>query len=273
MVRYLDPPARDRVRFTAEDRYRFLSGILESFTGTLELREVLRRIVTVTREELGADRAWLLHPVNEQAEFAKVALATVAPGVEGDLADKGPVSLAKSQDLIRRAMQSPRPVVVNAGDADLDPELAARFQIRSALVQVLRPREEEPWAFGLHECDEVREWTDEEITLFAEIGRYATLALNNTLLHNRAVREMAKVTAILDQIPESAALFTNDSEGRVRSNRHRYLDGSPLAADELPSMRALHGEVVKADYLVHDARSSDDRVVHLKAAPIRDQES
>src|ERR671912_544925 len=72
-----------------------LSGILESFTGTLELREVLRRIVTVTREELGADRAWLLHPVNEEAEFAKVAFATFAPGIEGDLADKGPVSLAK----------------------------------------------------------------------------------------------------------------------------------------------------------------------------------
>src|SRR5215212_2410867 len=266
MVRYLDPPARDRVRFTAEDRYRFLSGILESFTGTLELREVLRRIVTVTREELGADRAWLLHPVNEQAEFAKVALATVAPGVEGDLADKGPVSLAKSQDLIRRAMQSPRPVVVNAGDADLDPELAARFQIRSALVQVLRPREEEPWAFGLHQCDELREWTDEEITLFGEIGRYATLALNNTLLHNRAVREMAKVNAILDQIPEAAAIYDADgklermnvaaqrepavlfsadsADARLRAKGHRYLDGRPLSAEELPSMRALRGDVV-----------------------------
>ncbi|HEX6096076.1 MAG TPA: ATP-binding protein [Thermoanaerobaculia bacterium] len=292
MVRYLEPPTSDRARFTAEERYRFLSGILESFTGTLELREVLRRIVTVTREELGADRAWLLHPVHEQAEFAKVAFATFAPGAEGDLADKGPVSLVQSQGLIRRAMESVLPVVVRAGDADLDPELAERFKIRSALVQVLRPREEEPWAFGLHLCDEARDWTEEEITLFAEIGRYATLALNNTLLHNRAVREMAKVNAILDQIPEAAAiydstgrlermnaaaqrepavLFTPDPEGRVRTNRHRYIDGSPLGPEDLPSVRALQGDVVKSDYLVHEARSGDDRVVNLKAAPIRDQ--
>src|SRR5688500_16726671 len=110
MVRYLEPNGVDRVKFTAEERYRFLSGILESFTGTLELREVLRRIVTVTREELAADRAWLLHPVNEQAEFAKVAFATFAPGVEANLGDKGPVSLAKSQGLIRRAMESSRPI-------------------------------------------------------------------------------------------------------------------------------------------------------------------
>ncbi|HEX6640352.1 MAG TPA: hypothetical protein VF215_04535, partial [Thermoanaerobaculia bacterium] len=45
MVRYLAPASSDRARFTTEERYRFLSSILESFTGTLELREVLRRIV------------------------------------------------------------------------------------------------------------------------------------------------------------------------------------------------------------------------------------
>jgi PAS domain S-box-containing protein len=291
MVRYLEPhPADDRARFTAEERYRFLSGILESFTGTLELREVLRRIVTVTREELAADRAWLLHPVNEQAEFAKVAFATSAPGVEGDVGDKGPVSLTNSQGLIRAAMESSLPVIVTTGDADLDPELAARFGIHTAIVQVLRPREGEPWAFGLHSSTE-RQWTEEEITLFGEIGRYATLALNNTLLHNSAVREMAKVKAILDQIPEAAAiydangrlermnaaahreptvLFTPEAEARVRANRHRYIDGSPLSPDDLPSMRALRGDAVKSDYLVHDPRSGDDRVVNLKAAPIRD---
>ncbi|PYQ32226.1 MAG: hypothetical protein DMF56_00035 [Acidobacteria bacterium] len=293
MVRYLSP-ATPQPRFSTEERYRFLTSILESFTGTLELREVLRRIVSVSREEFGADRAWLLHPINEQSEFARIAYIVSAPGCEGDPNDKGPVPLSSEHNLIRRVMEEPRPLVLIEGDADLDPILAKRFSVRSLIVQILRPREEEPWAFGMQMCETLREWTEEEISLFNEIGRYATLALNNTLLHNRAVREMAKVNAILDQIPESAAiydangrlermnaaaqrepaaLFTSDAEGRTRSNRHRTLDGAPLAADELPSMRALHGEVVKADYLVHDARSSDDRVVNLKAAPIRDGEN
>ena len=294
MVRYLAPASSERARFTAEERYRFLSGILESFTGTLELREVLRRIVAVTREEFGADRAWLLHPIHEDAEHARLAFTVAAPGAEGDVADKGPVPLTASRPLIRRAMASPRPVVLIEGDPALDVELARRFQVRSAMIQVLRPREEEPWAFGLHQCDSARDWTEEEISLFAEIGRYATLALNNTLLHNRAVREMAKVNAILDQIPESAAiydadgrlermnaaaqrepavLFAPDPEGRLRNLQHRYVDGSPLSTEELPSMRALQGEVVKSDYLVRDQRSGDDRVVNLKAAPIRDDTS
>jgi GAF domain-containing protein len=298
MVRYLAPASSDRARFTTEERYRFLSSILESFTGTLELREVLRRIVAVTREEFGADRGWLLHPVHEQAEYAKVAFSVTSPDAEGDqrsnLADKGPVPLVRSQGLIRRAMEASRPIVLMEGDPDLDAELASRFEIKSAMIQVLRPREDEPWAFGLHQCGDLRDWTEEELSLFGEIGRYATLALNNTLLHNRAVREMAKVNAILDQIPESAAiydasgklermnaaaqrepavLFTPDPEGRLRSHQHRYIDGSLLATEELPSMRSLHGETVKSDYLVRDSRTGDDRVVNLKAAPIRDDAS
>src|SRR5687767_4268573 len=293
MVRYLAPASTERSRFT-EERYRFLSTMLESFTATLDLREVLRRIVSSTREEFIADRAWLLHPVNEQSEFAKVAFTVTATGRQGDLADKGPVRLTASHALIRRGLESSRPITVKTGDADLDPELAARFQIRSAMIQILRPREDEPWAFGLHMCEANRDWSEEEISLFTEIGRYAALALNNTLLHNRAIREMSKVNAILDQIPESAAiydregrlermnaaaqrepaaLFAADVEGKPREvTSQRYVDGSPLAPEELPSRRALHGETVKSDYLIHDTRSDDDRVVNLKAAPIRDDQ-
>jgi PAS domain S-box-containing protein len=291
MVRYLDRRAPQS--FAAEERYRFLTTILESFTTTLELREVLRRIVTITREEFGADRAWLLQPINETAEVANVRFSVSAPHLQTELGDAGPVPLANSRALIHRAMESTLPVVVQAGDPELDPDLAARYGVQSQMVQILRPREEEPWAFGMHQCSR-REWAPEEITLFGEIGRYATLALNNTLLHARAVREMAKVNAILDQIPESAAiydgsgrldrmnaaaqrepsqLFTPDTEGHVRSSRHRYIDGSPLSPSELPSMRALRGETVKSDYLVHDGRTDDDRVVNLKAAPIRDDHS
>jgi signal transduction histidine kinase/GAF domain-containing protein len=273
-----------------EERYRFLSSILESFTGTLEFKEVLRRIVTVSREAFHADRAWLVHPVAENAEFAKVAFAVSDPNLPVEM-EQEPIPLSGSHDLIRRVMASSEPVVVREGDPDLDPEVAARFQVRSQIVHILRPHDDDAWAFGMHQCHSAREWTREEIELFAEVGRYATLALNNSLLHRRAVREMAKVNAILDQIPEAAAiydaegrlermnvaaqkerpvLFGADAEGRSPRNA-RYLDGSALAQEELPSMRALRGEVVKSDYVVSDGKG-DDRVVNFKAAPIRDEQ-
>jgi PAS domain S-box-containing protein len=292
MERYLERRPASHPQFTAEERYRFLSDMLESFTATLELREVMRRVVTITREHFGADRAWLVHPINEQIEFGKIMFSVGPPDVELD--DRAPLPLTASHKIIARAINSPEPIELRENDPDADSELFRRFGLRSGLMQILRPREDEPWAFGIHQSDFVRGWTREEIDLFAEIGRYATLALNNTLLHNRAVREMAKVNAILDQIPESAAiydahgrlermnaaaqrdpshLFFSDADARQKVSRHRYVDGSPLSASELPSMRALHGENVKSDYLVPDQRGGDDRVVNLKAAPIRDDQN
>ncbi|MGZ4777780.1 MAG: ATP-binding protein [Thermoanaerobaculia bacterium] len=290
LVRYLHRPD-EQPRRLGEERYRFLASALETFTATLDFREVLRRIVTITREELRADRAWLLHPITEKVEFAKIVFSDSSPGHESEV-DGGPISLVRSQALIRRALESSQPVTAQEGDPDLDPAMAARFEIRSEMVQLLRPGDEEPWAFGIHQSSERRQWTGEEIALFAEIGKLATLALNNALLRARAFRELAKVTAILDQIPEAAAvydaqgrlermnaaarkdpveIFGQDAEGRIRSSRHRTIDGSPLSASELPSVRALRGEAVKADYLVLDTRTGDERVINLKAAPLRDE--
>jgi len=270
------------------ERYRFLSTILELFTNSLDLREVIRRIVSITREEFNADRAWILHPITGQVEFAKVMYSDADPSCEPSDESPGPIPLARSQSLIRRALESSGPVVVMEGHPDLDPEMAQRFGIRSEIVQILRPRDAEPWAFGMHQCREVREWTPEEISFFTEIGRYATLALNNTLLQDRAVREMAKVNAILDQIPEAAAIY--DANGQmermnaaakrdpgatfadeaVARDRARYADGTTVAPGDSPSERALRGEAVRSDFLLRDPKSSDDRVVNFKAAPIRD---
>jgi signal transduction histidine kinase/GAF domain-containing protein len=286
MTRSVEP--QQAQPFPLQERYRLLSAILESFTGTLELSEVLRRIVTITLQEFGADRALLIHPITENAVTANVRFAVTAPHVGIAIDDSAPVPLTRA--VMRRALASPRPIVIGEGDPDANAELAKRFMVRSAMLQILRPLDDQPWAFGIHQCTEARQWTEEEISLFGEIGRYATLALNNTLLHERAVHEMAKIAAILDQIPESAAiygadgqlqrmnasamresqLFLADAETRVQTNRHRHLDGSAVLAAELPAMRALRGETVAADYLVHDPRTNDDRVLNLKAAPIRD---
>src|ERR1051326_4765331 len=145
LTRYLEPPHLAEEHFS-EERYQFLSHVLESFTTTLDLKEVVRRIVTMTREEFGADRAYLLQSVTEESEFAKVAFACEAPGI--DKLDHTTIPLKRSQGLIKRAMESPQPTAVAQGDPDLDTELATLFGIRSQLVQILPPRDGEPWEIG-----------------------------------------------------------------------------------------------------------------------------
>ncbi|HKO01069.1 MAG TPA: GAF domain-containing protein, partial [Thermoanaerobaculia bacterium] len=282
-------PRRRPQQLTPEERYRFLSSILESFAGTLDLNEVLRRIVNITLDQFGAERVLLIHPVTKEAATSNVRFAVTAPHV---IAVEIPTPVQMSPALVERAFAATGPIVVQDGDPDANSELRKRFMVRSVMMQILQPRDSEPWAFVIQQCTEQRDWNEDEISLFSEIGRYATLALSNTLVHERSVREMAKVSAILDQIPEPAAiydsegrldrmnaaakrepspLFAPDPDGRLRLHQHRLTDGTSLTEQDLPSIRAARGESVSSDYLVKDPRTNDDRVVNLKASPIRDE--
>lgn len=286
------PPSAPKLRKApAGDRLAILARVLEAFTATLSLDEVLSRVVNITLEEFDADRAWLLQPVDPEVEYATVTYEAVREGYEGAFAKGLPIPLERSRRLIKRAMEADQPLPVYQDDPDVDKKLQATFSVRSMLVQLLRTSDAGLWAFGLHQCRYMRKWTRDEIKLFEEIGRYATLAIHNAEAHRRAVVEAAKVNAILDQIPEAAAIFDasgnllrmNDAALRQRSlmfeltpderliqHRPRLLDGRPVSLTELPAIRALRGETVKADYIFVDARTGEDRILSVRASPIRD---
>ncbi|HEY8183327.1 MAG TPA: GAF domain-containing protein [Thermoanaerobaculia bacterium] len=273
------PPPRRPQQWSPEERYRFLSTILESFAGTLELEEALRRIVSITLEKFGAERVLLVHPVKADGLTANVRYVVTAPHVPAVIEGKTTIPLTKA--IVKRMLDASGPIEVLEGDPDQNAELAKAYQVRSALVLVLRPQDDDPWMFVMQQCSERRKWTDDEIALFAEIGRYATLALNNTLSHERAVREIAKASAILDQIPEPAAIYdANGHLERMNAAAMRegapplhHLDGTSIQDQELPWIAALRGESVNSEYLIRDARGAEDRVVNVKSAPIRDRDS
>ena len=77
------PPRRPQ-QWSPEERYRFLSTILESFAGTLDLEEALRRIANITLEQFAADRVMLVHPITDGAATAVVRYALNAPRITND---------------------------------------------------------------------------------------------------------------------------------------------------------------------------------------------
>src|SRR5438067_11867918 len=86
-------PHKRPQQWSPEERYRFLSTILESFAGTLDLKEVLRRIVNITLEQFHADRVLLISPVAETAVASSVRYAATAPGIALGFDEATPVQL------------------------------------------------------------------------------------------------------------------------------------------------------------------------------------
>lgn len=277
----------------AHSRFEALARVVESFTGSLDLDEVIREVVTATLDAFKADRAWLLHPANLTSELASVAFEATSPGNDGAFSLGIPIPLTSSRRLLERALQSDDPIIVFEEDPDLDAFIRERFHVRSQILQILRTGEGEPWAFGLHQCSDRRAWTPDEVGLFRQIGRFATLALNNALVHKHATHDAARMNAILDQIPEAAAIFTPDGRlerinraaernralvfgptigDRLQKSRLRHMDGMPAELHELPSMRGLRGERSELDFLYTDARSGEDRVIHIQGTPVLDED-
>lgn len=276
--------------FDENTRLSILARVLESFTATLDLDEVLRRIVDTTLHELDVDRAWLIHPASLEAEFATVSYEATRSPFSGAFEQGVPIPLEGSRKLLTEMLASGAPVI--SFQNDLDPFVVEKFHVRSQLAQVLNPRNDQPWAFGVHQCSDERKWSEAEVALFAEIGRYATIALNNALLHKRAVAEAAKVAAIIDQIPEAVTIFGPDGKierlnaaaarelgsnppsyppARIELSQARESDGRVLTSTEAPSVRALRGEVVSTQYLTRDRQTSEDRFWNVRATPIRDE--
>ncbi len=266
--------------------------ILESFAATLDFDEVMRRVVRIALDEFHADRAWILGPVDEPHEYADVTYEATRPEWPGALARGEKIPLAASRPFIRRVIEANGPVEGWPGTPGLDADMLRQYGALSQLVQALRTSDGRTWAFGLHSCAVRRSWSQEETRLFATVGRYAKLAIDNAILHRKAVAEAATLEAILDQIPEAAAIYGPDGAlqrmnaiaqaqrpqlyfgqpgDRLRANRHRELDGTPFRQEDLPSMRALAGTTVSGDFRIAEGDEGEERVISFRAAPIRDR--
>ncbi|MFN2237823.1 MAG: ATP-binding protein [Thermoanaerobaculia bacterium] len=274
------------------DELALIAQILESFTETLDLTDVLRRVVQVTLDAFGASRAWLMAPVDEGEEIATVAFEATAKGYGAAMARGETIPLEAFRPYIRRVREAGGPLVGRAGDPGIDTALLERFGVRTQLVQILRTRDGREWGFGMHQCDRDRKWSDAETALFSRVGHYATLAINNALLHRKAGEEAAILAAVLNEISESAVVFdahgkvvrsnrtagrhhgeiSADPEVRVERAKPRRLDGGTVPPEEMPSVRALRGEHVSGDYIFWDHKEREDRIYNVTASPVHDEE-
>lgn len=263
--------------------------VLQAFTESLDLDETLQRVVRQTLDLFRADRCWLLCPVDLTRDAASATEEAIAPGMAAAFISGGKVSLKPFRTMIERVLSSNRPISVSRDDSGhaFDPALDAR----SNLVQALAVWNGEKWLFGLQQSRQDRTWTLDEIERFASVGAMAAAAINNALLFAKAAAETSKLQAILDLIPEPAAIFREDGTvdrmnlaaqtdstqllqvggaGSSLTAPH-FADGTLVSSAEMPSVRALLGETVKNEFIVPDARSSDDLVISVKASPIRDK--
>ena len=291
---------RDRVTVVVEgDEVAMLRGIMVDITDRkgaeeerqahvwfLESLDLINRAIQGTsdldgmmREALGAvlavfdcDRAWLIHPCDPEAAVCSVVMDRTRPEYPG----KGPPRLqvpvsAEFAQVLRAVRNAEGPIRFGTADHLLPQVMAAHLSVRNQLAMAVYPKVGQPYMFGLHQCSRLRDWTQQELRLFQEIGRRLADALTSLLVFRSLQDREAKLDASQRMAHIGYWVADFDANRFTLSDETRRIFGlsSDESFDELPAWHVRWHQLIHPEDLPRILKAVDQA---MRAGPVYDQE-
>ena len=198
----------------------------------VDIEQMMSEVLQTTLEMFGCDRVWLLYPCDPDAESWRVPMEQTRPEYPGAFAmgEEIPM-LPEVADLFRKTLDKNDLLTLDYRDPDAPRETDNRFSTLSQMHLLIRPRTGKPWTFGIHQCSHHRNWTDEEKSLFREIGHRLGDALSSLLF----LRDLRKREADLREAQRIA---------HIGNWSHTISDNNIQWSDELFKIMGIaHQEV------------------------------
>ena len=167
-----------------------MDRINRAMQGTNDLDRMMGDVLDAVLDVFAADRAWLLYPCDPDAPSWRPVMERTRPEFPGAAARGRDLPMtADSAEVARAALGSSAALPAGPGhERQVKPQIAGEFGVQSEMLMALRPKGDQPYLFGLHQCSQPRSWTKEEQRLFEEVGHRLTDALS-TLIAFRSLRE------------------------------------------------------------------------------------
>lgn len=182
------------------------------------LEEMLWKIVRTVFSMFDCDRAWLLYPCDPTAAMFRIPVEVTSPEFPG--ANVLNIEIPLSPDFganLQDALDSDDPVTYLEGsEQPINKVTAGQFNVRSQMFVALYPKVGKPWVFGLHQCSHARIWTDNEKTLFKEIGRRLADALTSLLATQQLKESEIRYREIFENTSDVIIVSEVDNDGRLK---------------------------------------------------------
>ena len=211
------------------DHVQFLESLDQvnrAIQGTTDLDEMMAGVLDVVLSIFGCDRAALLYPCDPTATTFSAPMERTKPEFPGirALNLQVPVDPDAAQ-MMRIQLATDGPVTMGPRSAyPVPPGLEAAFHVKSVMGMTLRPKFGKPWQFAIHQCGHEREWTVEEVRLFAEVAHRLEDGLTALQTRRELERQIEAHRMLLDQA--SDAIFVCDAN-------FRYIDVNQAACQLL----------------------------------------
>ena len=164
---------------------------------------MLDRAMALILQEIGCDRAWISHPADPHSDTFTVRVEQYRQEDRDDKADGYDFTVeARNAEAQTRQLANMSPLEFREQSlpALIDADSIQRFQIRSMLLRVLRPRRGQARLLGIHQSGYDREWTEAEKNLLQDVSRRLEDALSSLI----ALRELRESERSLAQSQEIA---------------------------------------------------------------------
>ncbi|HEY9808873.1 MAG TPA: PAS domain S-box protein [Halomicronema sp.] len=238
-----------------------INEIVQAMRGTLVLNDVLQATADRLHISLNVSRCLIFRPDSEQEMKAyHVSEATY----------EGSSLLGVYCDFYRYYQQSlcqGEAVVLNTIDSSLPPEIqgaAYTCCIKAILIVPLLYGDTYIGGISLHECDNYREWKEDEIAFVKSIGDHCAIAIQQSELYERLRAELEQRDSAEQKfrIAESKyrSIFENAIEGIFQSTKSGcFLEVNPALARicgyrDPKTLMANVNDIAKQFYIVSSRR-------------------
>jgi PAS domain S-box-containing protein len=183
----VDVTERKRIEAERAAQVWFLESmdrINRAMQASTDPEQLLSGVLDAVLEVFDSDRAWLIHPCDPEAPSWRVVMEQTRPEFPGAYAANEAIPTSpRMEAAFRRALEAPGAAQYGPDhECPVPPSVADRFGVRSVIAMAIRPKADNPYLFGLHQCSAPRVWTAQEERLFVEIGRRLADTLNGLLM-------------------------------------------------------------------------------------------
>jgi PAS domain S-box-containing protein len=249
-----------------------LYQISQIFNSTLELKELLDRVLQVVLHQIHAERGYLLLRDEASGEW-RTGGAAYQDQRTGQSAEEVAALLASG--LVETVVSSGRPVL--SSDATNDPRFAGNvplklFDVKSILCLPLRAHERLVGVLYLDHRERGR-FGDRDLELLRLLATHASRAIENALLYERYRSTMNSLSAgIVALSPHGSVVTCNRYAeellgGRLAALFGRQEGGSPLGA---LAARVLQERQSVEERLSLELKPGFQHKLHVRMKPLRD---
>lgn len=170
-----------------------------------DLEQMMSDVLDVVLAIFDCDRAYLLYPCDPNATSWQIPMERTTAEYPGS---KGVELAAASNDWIAKKLRlllySSGALRLGIGTPfPLSGDLVDQLDIKNILATAIYPKIDQPWEFGIHQCNHPRTWTAEEKHLFQEISRRLTDGMTSLLIQRNLQESEQRYRMVFKNSPVS----------------------------------------------------------------------